>query len=109
MQNTCRIMQKTKHIGLLLFQGFSNLCLANAVEPLRAANTLSRSKLYQWSFYGLGTSEVTSSSGLPVAPEILKAEDRGDALLVMPSYGHKLFANVTTAKALRSAANRIER
>jgi AraC family carnitine catabolism transcriptional activator len=34
----------------LLFPGFSNLCLANAVEPLRAANTLARRPLYRWRF-----------------------------------------------------------
>ncbi len=101
-------MQKTKSVSLLLFDGFSNLCLANAVEPLRAANTLARAELYQWTFVGLGQGTLTSSSGLPVTPEPMTAGHRGDALFVMPSYGHGALTTPATARALRAAANRFD-
>ena len=58
-----------RHIAILLFPDFSNLCLANAVEPLRAANTLAQRPCYRWQFLGLGPGPVRSSSGLPVTPE----------------------------------------
>ena len=106
MQDASQIMQQAKHMSLLLFEGFSNLCLANAVEPLRAANTLSRTSLYHWSFLSLGAVEVTSSSGLPVTPQPLAPDHRGDALFVMPSYGHKALATAATASALRAASRR---
>ena len=54
-------------IGILLFERFSNHCLANGVEPLRAANTLLGRDVYEWKFMSLDGAGVTSSSGLPVA------------------------------------------
>ncbi len=93
---------------MLLFDGFSALCLANAVEPLRAANTLARRTLYDWQFLGLGAETVTSSSGLPVQPTRLGAEHKGRYLFVMPSYGHDAYLRADTYRRLRSAAIRFE-
>ena len=55
---TCRKDRRT-HPGtdlvvLLLFPGFSNLCLATRSSPLRAANTLARRPHYRWRFRGHG-------------------------------------------------------
>jgi len=94
------------HFSMLLFDGFSNLCLANAVEPLRAANSLSRRTLYRWNFLSLGDAPVQSSSGLPVHAEPLSAQSRGAYLFVMPSYGHTALATPAAMRRLRSAANR---
>lgn len=97
----------TTSVGVLLFPEFSNLCLANAVEPLRAANTLSRRALYRWQYVGLDDAQVASSSGLPVAPEVrLSAMPGADYLLVMPSYGYRDFARPDVLRALRAAAGR---
>lgn len=91
---------------MLLFDGFSNLCLANAVEPLRAANTLARADLYEWTFQSLGTALVRSSSGLPVQATPLSSLRSGAYLFVMPSYGFETFATPATARALCAAASR---
>lgn len=97
----------TVTVAVLLFPSFSNLCLANAVEPLRAANGLSRRELYRWQFVGLDDGPLQSSSGLPVTPEErLTALARTDYLLVMPSYGHRDLARPATLRALRAAARR---
>ncbi|MEJ6390455.1 GlxA family transcriptional regulator [Gymnodinialimonas ulvae] len=101
-------MQRTKSIHMLLFDGFSNLCLANAVEPLRAANTLARAPLYAWSFLSLGAEVLASSSGLPVTPQPMRPDHRGDALFVMPSYGYDALATAKTAQALRAASHRFD-
>lgn len=96
-----------RQIGVLLFDQFSNHCLANAVEPLRAANTLSRKTLYQWHFLTLDGGPVRSSSGLPVLPEArMSKHPGGDVLLVLPSYGHLRHAKPDSARALRAAARR---
>jgi len=112
MQNTAQIMHNTTEpceIGVLLFDRFSNHCLANAIEPLRAANDLSRQTLYRWRFLGLTEAPLTSSSGLPVSPEARLADHRGDWLLILPSYAFERHANVTTARALRAAHSRYRR
>ncbi|MEM9318393.1 MAG: helix-turn-helix domain-containing protein [Pseudomonadota bacterium] len=100
------IMQITKEFGLLLFDDFSALGLANAVEPLRAANTLSGKTLYHWRYLGLGTGQVRSSSGLPVTPEAALNAASGDALMVLPSYGHRAHAHPDCLAALRAASRR---
>lgn len=111
MQNWPEIMQNTPaRVGVLLFDAFSTHCLANAVEPLRAANTLARRELYQWSYLALQSGVVTSSSGLPVTPEARLADHGGGALLlVIPSYDFRRHASPECARALRAAARRFDR
>ncbi len=121
-------------IGVLLFENFSNHCLANAIEPLRAANTLAQGTLaqgaiargaiargqpregdpaqgplYRWRFLGLTTQTLRSSSGLPVTPEARLSDHQGDWLLILPSYDFEQHANPTTSRALRAAAKRHRR
>lgn len=102
-------MQKSKQrsVAVLLFPQFSNFCLANAVEPLRAANQLSRRGLYRWRYLGIDGSALASSSGLPVQPEARLADDPGgDLLLVMPSYGYEEHGTPACLRALRAASGR---
>lgn len=115
MQNcpiTMQIWKKsdeTRQVDVLLFDQFSNHCLANAVEPLRAANSLSRKPLYRWRFLGIDGAPVQSSSGLPVTPETaLHQVGGGDCLIVMPSYGFRAHASVACLRALRAAARRYD-
>lgn len=96
----------TENVVLLLFPGFSNLCLANAVEPLRAANTLARRPLYRWRFMAMTDGPLRSSSGLPVGPERLDRDSTGHLLLVMPSYDHEALATPDTLRRLRGAGRR---
>lgn len=108
MQNAPDTPQNaTRTVGVLLFPNFSNLCLANAIEPLRAANTLARRPLYRWQFLGLTRETLTSSSGLPVTPEdSLARHPGGDYLLLLPSYDFQAQAGPDTLRALRAARRR---
>ncbi|WP_233491783.1 GlxA family transcriptional regulator [Nioella nitratireducens] len=102
-------MSPPRSVGVLLFPAFSNHCLANAVEPLRGANTLSRRTLYDWQFLSLDGAGVASSSGLTVQPEArLSNHPGGDYLLVMPSYDFERHATPATKRALRAAAGRFK-
>ncbi|CUK08137.1 Carnitine catabolism transcriptional activator [Shimia thalassica] len=97
-----------QHIGVLLFEGFSNHCLANTVEPMRAANMLSDQTLYDWRFLSLTGEAVVSSSGLEVTPHSRLADHAGDMLVVMPSYGFLNHGGWHTQAALRAASHRYE-
>lgn len=99
-------MQKTHTVNVLLFNAFSNHCLANTIEPLRAANTLSRQAHYQWRFYTLDGEPVASSSGLVISPDGKIKDASGGLLIVMPSYDFKTYATWETARLLRAAAKR---
>ncbi|WP_170790284.1 GlxA family transcriptional regulator [Ruegeria lacuscaerulensis] len=106
MQRWIKSPAAPQQFGVLLFDGFSNHCLANAVEPLRAANSIAGRKLYDWQFLSLDRAPVTSSSGLQVAPHDILQNARGDTLLVMPSYGYRAHGGWRTLAGLRSAAGR---
>ncbi|MEM1273353.1 MAG: helix-turn-helix domain-containing protein [Pseudomonadota bacterium] len=99
-------MQNAKTIALLLFPAFSNLGLANAVEPFRAANTLSPKARYAWRYLSLDGAPVASSSGLVVTPEGTLSDAAGDLLVVLPSYGHQRWATPNCLRALRAASRR---
>lgn len=110
MQNCGVIVHRTTQtVAVLLFDNFSNHCLANAVEPMRAANTLARQPLFRWQFLGLDGQSLTSSSGLPVAPEMaLRDHPGGDLLMILPSYDFKRHANPQTFRSLRAARKRFK-
>lgn len=96
----------TQQYNVLLFNGFSNHCLANMVEPLRAANTLSRQALYAWRFCSLDGNPVQSSSGLVVTPNGAIGDQQGDFLVVMPSYGYLKLDTRSTMRAVLAAAKK---
>ncbi|SLN36583.1 GlxA family transcriptional regulator [Ruegeria meonggei] len=96
----------TRQYNVLLFDGFSNHCLANMVEPLRAANTLSRQTLYAWRFCSIDGQPVHSSSGLAVTPDGALGDLNGDVLVVMPSYGYLDLDTWPTIRTLLSAASK---
>ena len=74
-------------VQFLLFDQFSNMCLANCLEPMRAANTLVGRDFYNWRFLSLSGDTVASSSGLPILPHgALNVEDPCDFLFVVASY-----------------------
>ena len=106
-------MQNTKNgrrkVGVLLFQHFSNHCLANAVEPLRAANGILGRAAYRWEYLTLDGRPVTSSSGLPVSPGGALAGAAGDVLFVMPSYGFRTLGTPACLRGLRAASRRFSR
>jgi transcriptional regulator GlxA family with amidase domain len=107
MRKWTKSAASTQTLGILLFDQFSNHCLANAVEPLRAANMLSGRPLYDWQYLTLDGRPVVSSSGLQVAPHgRLDQQIRGDYLFVLPSYNFQRHANWATSTALRAAAGR---
>ncbi|MGF1550917.1 MAG: GlxA family transcriptional regulator [Paracoccaceae bacterium] len=97
-----------RRVDVLLFERFSNHCLAGAVEPLRAANTLAGRDLYAWRFLTPDGRPVASSSALPVTPAapLGAAAGGGDYLFVAPSYDHRAHDSPATRRALRAAATR---
>lgn len=93
-------------VGVLLFDHFSNHCLANAIEPLRAANDLAGVDLFDWQFMSLDGDSVTSSSGLEITPDGRLDGMSGEMLFVMPSYAHHSHTGAPTQLSLRAAAKR---
>jgi len=98
--------QISRKVGVLLFDRFSNHCLANAVEPLRACNSMLGRAAYAWDYLTLDGKTVASSSGLPVSPSgSLGQSGTGDVLFLLPSYEFRTFAPAA-ARPLQAAARR---
>lgn len=94
-------------IAILLFDSFSNLCLANCLEPLRAANTLAPRRGFDWRILTPDGAAARSSSGIAVLPHGALASLTGcDYLLVLASYHHDRHDTAATRRALQGAARR---
>lgn len=94
---------------ILLFDGFSNMVLASAVEPLRAARDLAPQAPFAWRLASLDGASVRSSSGLSIHPELALAEAESfDNLLVICGYGVRKLARKPVLAAIRKAARRAD-
>lgn len=99
---------ETPHrILFVLFDGFSNMVLASAVEPLRAAQSLSRVAPFSWQLATLSGDAARSSSGLRISPDTaLSASAPYDTLFLVCGYGARQLAQKPILAAIRKAARR---
>lgn len=101
-------LQPTR-IGFLLFDRFSNLCLANCIEPLRAANTVGPKAIFDWTVLSLDGGPSRSSSDIEmIARESVARMPKVDYLFVVASYGHEAHDTSQTRKKLRDAVHRAD-
>ena len=105
MQKWTKPQGTPTRIAFLLFDRFSNLCLANCLEPLRAANTVTRARLFDWQILTLTGGAARSSSGMQVLPHgALAGLADCDYLFVLSSYDHELHDTAPARRALRAAS-----
>ncbi len=94
-------------INFLLFDRFSNMCLANCLEPMRAANTLVGHKFYNWRFLSLEGQTVSSSSGLPVLSQGRVGDMAPcDYLFILTSYDYLIHDTAQCRKILQDSARK---
>ncbi|MBK1695768.1 GlxA family transcriptional regulator [Rhodovibrio salinarum] len=94
-----------RHFGFLLLPGFSTLCLANSVEPLRAANEIAGAQRYVHRLLSLDGAPVSSSSGIEVTVDApLDEAGRLDVFFLVAGYGFRDVPHAQLMPALRRAA-----
>lgn len=102
MPNWTKPTPRPTQVGLLLFDQFSNLCLANCIEPLRAANDRSPTRVFDWTILTPNGAPCQSSSGMDViAQGMLEPAARYDYLFVLASYGYEHHDTADTRTLLR--------
>ncbi|MDE4061101.1 MULTISPECIES: GlxA family transcriptional regulator [Rhodobacterales] len=106
MQSWVKDRAAPQQVDVLLFDDFSGHCLANTVEPMRAANTLAGRQIYDWRFLTLEGGTAVSSAGMEVNAHGRLAEYGGDMLIAMPSYHYRPLATDKALRGLRAAARR---
>lgn len=105
MPNWTKAINQPVSFAFLIFDQFSNLCLANCLEPLRAANTLTRARAFDWQILTPDGAPALSSSGMQVVPHApLSALKACDYLFVVASYDHIRHDTTATRRGLRRAA-----
>ncbi|GLS31055.1 Transcriptional regulator GlxA family, contains an amidase domain and an AraC-type DNA-binding HTH domain [Mesorhizobium albiziae] len=91
----------------LLCDGFSNMVLACALEPLRAVHDLIGG--VSWQILTLTNESAVSSSGLKIAPDLpLQNASRSDLLVVVAGYGFREQAVSATSQKLQMLARRAD-
>ncbi len=92
-------------IGFLLLPDFSNLCLANAVEPLRAVNDITGREACRRHLLSLDGKPVATSSQLFVrADQSLRKVGRLDYFFIIAGSGYRRFATPVIKAGLHRAA-----
>ncbi len=105
LQQWTKTPDKPVRFAFLIFDQFSNLCLANCLEPLRAANTLAQVRAFNWKIHTLEGAPVLSSSGLQILPDAPLSELKNcDYLFIIASYAHETHDTNHVRRELRRAA-----
>jgi transcriptional regulator GlxA family with amidase domain len=94
-------------VGFLLINGFALMSFASAVEPLRAANTLSGRRLYEWFHVSVDGKAINSSNGLSIKPDCkITTEQPFDIVLVCAGGNPTRFSDRATMTWLRGLGRR---
>lgn len=98
-------MNKSKlpyNVGFLLIDGFALMSFSAVVEPLRAANLISKNKLYEIDYYSMEKEFSKSSSGAIIeSTKVLTDMNHLDLLFVVAGLGSTSFKDAKILKLLR--------
>lgn len=94
-------------VTFLVLPGASIMCVASAIDPLRAANRIAGQTLYGWSIQSPDGANPETTSGLPVAVSgRFDSNARHDVLIVIAGFGTAAFAKGPFLAGLAKAARR---
>lgn len=94
----------------LLFDGFSNMVLASAMEPLRDVKMRSSGTAVNWTVSTLEGAPVYSSSGLRIAPDrVFEVERAGRNLVLVAGFGFREIVTPELCAKLRRAVRMADR
>lgn len=92
-------------LTFLVLSGSSIMCVASAIDPLRAANRIAGTKLFDWTIVSANGEAAQTTAGLPVAVEgRFDPAANADVVVVIGGFGTRLQAGSTLVAALRRAA-----
>jgi len=92
-------------LTLLVLPASSIMCVASAIDPLRAANRIAGEPLFEWTLVSTDGEPALTTSGLPVAVSgRLDACEAADALVVVGGFGSRERGTPALLSALRRMA-----
>ncbi|MDX8519541.1 GlxA family transcriptional regulator [Mesorhizobium dulcispinae] len=100
-----RAERETLKVTFLVFSGSSIMCVASAVDPLRAANRISGETLFDFKLVSVTGESPVTTCGLPVAVSgRFDAAEPTDMLVVVAGFGTQNYATSALLAGLRRAA-----
>lgn len=92
-------------LTFLVLSGSSIMCVASAIDPLRAANRVAGKAVFAWRIVSLDGTAPLTTCGLPVAAEgRFDPAAQTDILVVIGGFGTKLQSGPALLAGLRRAA-----
>lgn len=92
-------------VTLLVLDGSSLMCVASAVDPLRAANRIAGATVFDWKTVSPDGAAPVTTSGLPIAVAgPFRPEERTDLLVLVGGFGTRDQAASGLLSGLRRAA-----
>jgi transcriptional regulator GlxA family with amidase domain len=108
-KNETRTIFRAEHTPLkvtfLVFSGSSIMCVASAVDPLRAANRIAGETLFDFKLVSVTGEPALTTCGLPVAVSgRFDPAETTDVLVVVAGFGTQNYATTALLAGLRRAA-----
>lgn len=92
-------------VTLLVFSGSSIMCVASAVDPLRAANRIAGETMFDFGLVSVTGEAPVTTCGLPIAVSgRFDPADATDMLVVVAGFGTQNYATAALLSGLRRAA-----
>jgi transcriptional regulator GlxA family with amidase domain len=92
-------------VTVLVFSGASIMCVASAIDPLRAANRISGETLFDFKLVSVSGDPAVTTCGLPVAVSgRFDPSAKTDMIVVIAGFGTQGYATATFLQGLRRAA-----
>lgn len=92
-------------LTFLVFSGSSIMCVASAIDPLRAANRVAGARSFDWTIVSADGNPPITTSGLPVAVDgRFDAGAKTDVIVVIGGFGTRLQTTPALVSGLRRAA-----
>ena len=92
-------------VTFLVFSGSSIMCVASAIDPLRAANRIASEELFRYRLVSVSGEPAITTCGLPVAVSgRFDPTARTDMIVVVAGFGTQGYATASFLHGLRRAA-----
>lgn len=92
-------------VTFLVFSGASIMCVASAIDPLRAANRISGEEPFRYRLVSVGGDPAMTTCGLPIAVSgRFEPDARTDVIVVIAGFGTQGYATASFLQGLRRAA-----
>ena len=91
-------------ITMLVFSGASVMCVASAIDPLRAANRIVGKTVFDWKLVSPDGDPAMTTSGIPVTADRFDPMVKTDVLIAIGGFGTRNEASPALVAGFRRAA-----